>query len=483
MSVQKLISCIQMTKHDDTISVSTNVREHILLSDACAIKTASSQPFAATFTMKVLLQSSQAYLVLSVPGKGEKVYDVLDLEPPVIRGDICWVTGKPGKADFTYQLKLEERSKTEQFQLYLKSLQQAAVHTSPVCKQTGANGSPAPGQVFATGQIEDVTTENSVDLNSKCSEAQSGTIGKDTPSLVVEPHAVNPDAPLIDLEEGPASNNVQEVHGGSIENAAEHLYSLVRSMIPYVAGQGCDISENTIQELEDAAISNWTKRGFLDSEADGMKDDMMDMLRLLTRIKRRASSKKQRKEILETSPALEALRENMDQPPRQARIQYTESELRSLKSDATPMPKLVEVIRVAPQGNKKVVTKTNVVSAVSNHMEWLTNNEPVKVAPKVISNVPDPTAAPFKPAFRGLATSRWANPNGKLYWGRKRICADVSNCVGLVSKMAAAFEADCVPKCAAPVLQERTAAKTVNDESAPRAALSAPRGLSSSRWA
>lgn len=227
--------------------------------------------FMVSYALQI--QSNRACLVLSSEAKGEKIHDVLDLQAPENRDDCCRVCYEADGNTFVYMFQFPNADDACKFKTYLECLQQAATR-------------------------EDVTK-----------------------SVVKQPAET---AKLVDLDPPPRVP--------TIEDAAQKLVELMEIILPEALAAGLLLSDDTLADIEEAAIDNWLTRGFLKSETDDMQDEVLDLIRVLVRFKRKSGSRRQAKE-----PAIKSLK-GFDENTKPSRMVYTPSDVKEIKRAVGPRP-------------------------------------------------------------------------------------------------------------------------------------------------
>lgn len=266
--------------------------EHVVINGVCKLLNAKDRSllFIVSYAMEIQKNINRAYLVLSSKEKGEKRHDVLDLLVPETRGDCCRVCSKANDQSFVYVLQFSSASDAHKFNIYLESLQQAAA------REDGMENSKASPTAKL---VQAAATKIVTPVKDSAGEQQAGN------------------AKLVDLDSPPRVP--------TIEDAAQKLVELMEKILPEAAAAGIQLSDDTVSDIEETAIDDWLTRGFLKSETDDMKSEVLDLLRLLVRIKRKAECRRQTKE-----PAMQSLKE-LDENTGSSRIAYTAAELKKIE--------------------------------------------------------------------------------------------------------------------------------------------------------
>ncbi|PNY29935.1 Uncharacterized protein TCAP_00150 [Tolypocladium capitatum] len=443
---------------------SAPVPGYILCKGECEIKPIQGQTnFKAEFAMRIEASANCGYLVLSAPGKRERVHNVLELDPAVMKDGYCHITSGQGQGCANYSLRLPDADLTSKFKLYLDNLRRAAIRqqSMPVAatgldSQKSSAVKPVTMAQAASTQLAPTGSGSSQRIVSSANTVTSEKIII-TPSSPGQPHgdAAEPSKTaatesLVDISDKPPMVgdpiNIGDVSGRSIEDAAEHLHSLVQRIIPEITGQGLQMDDATIDDIEETAIDFWLNRGFLGSESDYMKAELLEFLRLLARIKRKQELHRRAAQPQRHSMELRQLESGK---AKSARTQYTPEEIQRLQGKASPRPKRLEKVGFSPKrvsSAPKTRTKGPMFQ-LSEVRKWVEGNAnpdktPVQASlvclasengsPAPSTATQPPMAAPLdaaearvqmglaglpqlkqpavpKPAVSGLGSSRWAH--------------------------------------------------------------------------
>ncbi|KND86340.1 hypothetical protein TOPH_09030 [Tolypocladium ophioglossoides CBS 100239] len=474
------------------------VPDYVLCKGKCVIKPVQEQTnFKAEFAMKIEANTNCAYLVLSAPGKGERVHNVLELDPPVMKDGYCHVTSGQGQGSANYSVKLPDADLTSKFKLYLDNLRLAAIRqqSMPVAatvlhSQKSSAAEPVIKTQAAYTQLDPTESGSSQQIVSSAKTVASNKVII-TPSSPGRPHEITAEpsktsapASLVDISDKPPvadkSINKGDVSGMSIEDAAEHLHSLVQRIIPEITGHGLRMDDATIDDIEETAIDFWLNRGFLGSESDDMKAELLELLRLLARIKRKAELR--RSAAQQRCPSME-LKQLGSGKTTTARIQYTSAEIQRLEDKASPRPKRLEKVGIS----LKPVSKAPKTPAkapnfqLSEIRKWVEGNANPKKTPVQASQVSlasanglpassiatqPPMTAPFTAAQGDSTTPSVAT--------QPPMVTSLDAAQSRVQMRLAALE---------PQLKQPAASTTPGGAGQPVVFKPAVKGLSSSRWA
>ncbi|KAG6006111.1 hypothetical protein E4U43_000488 [Claviceps pusilla] len=288
------------------------VSEQVVYNGLCKwLDPESEEPlFDVKLSLKIQINSDKAFLALSTLNKEDKLHNVLELSAPDIRDDCCRLYSREMASRSRYILQFPNASSAEKFGLYLESLQKAAARALRPRKNT---------------DNQPTKTEIPSSYRPLLSPAEVESM----------PNACNPvkrddcETKLVDVES--PSTSEQEKKAPTIEDAADSLFNLIETILPEAAAAGLKVSEDAISDIQETAIESWLERGFLKSETDDMKSELLELLRILVRIKRKAEARKKvtRPESLKgfESPVCSA-----------KRIKYSVSEIQNLCSGSTAAP-------------------------------------------------------------------------------------------------------------------------------------------------
>lgn len=381
------------------------VLEQVVYNGLCKMLDAQTKKpmFIVTCALKIQKNSDKAFLVLSASNKEDRSHDVLDISAPVIRDDCCLICSLVMDARFSYSLQFSNASDAKKFGLYLESLQKAAARTPGVSKQGN--------------QLR--KTEISGNLKPPLSSTECVSTQKMRES----------ETKLIDVE-SPSTTTVQETKTPTIEDAAEMLFDLIEKILPEAAAAGLNVSEDGISDIQETAIESWLRRGFLKSETDDMKSELLELLRILVRIKRKAESQKQAAQP--KAVVIQSLKDFESAGAKSTRIKYSVSEIQRLSSSTVATPARLDKSIVTPRRTQAVggySPAAAVVAATSKHEAWLSgetaplrldatiNTPPMsnekpsglsKVCPAAVNAVKEGQISPPQSPLivKGLGTSR-----------------------------------------------------------------------------
>lgn len=478
-------------------STPLQVQEHILsLGDCEIIHESDSSPSEIKFMLKVQLQKNKGLLAMQLPDKGILVHDVLTLGAPVIQGPFCLISN--AQRERLYKLKFRTSAAAEGFQYLLKSLQQSAL----LFRETGlvspnqtptptaskgpaaskiptANKTPAVNKTPPTTKthtVNDTPTVNEMPAVNKTPTDNKTATANKTPTPNKEIAANNSEktpvqtpasieASLRDTQESLAGESLVDAEDDScsnpaltIEAAADHMQGLVQQILSEITAAGIKVPENGIDEIESTAISNWMDQGFMKTEtqSDELKEELAELLRLLVRIKRKVQFRHGSSHVNAvpiSSQTLQDLQEIVEMPSK--RIKYTPKDIKELKAQAVSRQDkikatgLYEIQKGSPPKKKKV-------QSIAKQKDQVISSSHPKAA-------------------GGLATSRWATPNGTLCQSQVSVIVCTDSVSPGLSVTSANLEA--VKGWAAIPPKAPTAT------AAPKGLKSNPKGLSSSRWA
>ncbi|EHK25666.1 uncharacterized protein TRIVIDRAFT_219428 [Trichoderma virens Gv29-8] len=482
-----------LSKHKPTPSASHQVKEHILSQGECEIiDEIDGSPVAAKFVAKVHIQRNEGLLMLKPSGKPESVYNVLSLGVPAIQGPFCIIYG--ARNERLHKVKLRTSAAAESFQYLLKSLQQSA-------RQFGETrpASPKPTPVVtASENIPASPLQTPSKAIMEAPEDVPETADDNTRAVLQTPQPL--ELPLQQESQESLLNLEDELPQQpslTIEAAADHMQRIVQQILSEITATGVNVPEKGVEEIESTAIANWMAQGFMKSEteSDELKDELVELLRLLVRIKRKVQYRHGisagSSDIPISSATLQDLQEISEKPSK--RIKYTTADIKELEMHAvsrqdkikasglqeiqrrspTPVePKKIPPTPVEPkmssptpdEPKKKTAAselssptpKADLSSSVTKASSGLSSS--ATKAPTELSNSTSKASSgpsqsgPKVPG--GLATSRWATAGG---WSSPTPTA------------AAAKKTTISPlKATAPVFVSQKPS---------------PKGLSSSRWA
>ncbi|QUC16151.1 uncharacterized protein UV8b_00392 [Ustilaginoidea virens] len=394
--------------------------------------------YIVSLAMAIDEDNDEAFLILSVADKVIKVHNVLELSQPQASEDCCLVASEMTGEPFTYLLQFSSSSESTTFRLYLENLKRAVSRRKGA--PSGGNGSAA-ANTDASKPVSDnsaaVTAQSFPGLIRPSPSAGDASIedlnvNSTTSSMVPQASdavsSTGAEVPrLVDVE--PTPQPMGETKMATIEDAAEKLFDLIGKILPEANAAGMHLCEDEIADIEETAIDSWLTRGFLKSESDDMRSELLDLLRVLLRIKRKAESRS-----VAQKAGIKSL-ENFDKEgtkPRQ--IKYSVSEIVKLASNRAQDVRLSSKTAVFPPRKHATgdFSPTAALTGVSKHKARLSDRPesqqpcPPAVAPSQSTYRPRNDGQPLtrsseeigvgsasksctRPGAGGLCTSRWAH--------------------------------------------------------------------------
>lgn len=272
-----------------TSSAPQQTVEHILSQGECMLIDDSDGSSVSTkFVAKVSMQRNEGLLMLMPSGQPQSVYNVLSLGVPVIQGPYCIIYG--ARNERLHKVKLRTVAAAESFQYLLKTLQQSA---RQFCEPRPASPKLAP--IIAASKEEAASplptpSKAAPKAVSKAPEDAPETADGDKKAALQTPQSTEPplhqdsEKSLLNLED-----EAQPQPSLTIEAAADHMQRIVHQILSEITASGVNVPEKGVAEIESTAIANWMAQGFMESEAesDELKEELVDLLRLLVRIKRK----------------------------------------------------------------------------------------------------------------------------------------------------------------------------------------------------
>ncbi|POR37238.1 Uncharacterized protein TPAR_02556 [Tolypocladium paradoxum] len=466
----------------------TPAPDYVLCKGECEIKPVQEQTnFKAEFAMKIASGTNCGYLVLSAPGKGERVHNVLELDPPVMKDGYCHVTSGQAQGNANYSVRLPDADLTNKFKLYLDNLRRAAIRqlsaaassTTPVVQKSSAGDTVTKAQATAR-----MGSPRRIASSADTVPSKKALVAPPPPEVTPEPSKTSAPASLVDISDQPSMVrspiNKGDVSGMSIEDAAEHLHSLVQRIIPEITGHGLRMDDATIDDIEETAIDFWLNRGFLGSESDDMKAELLELLRLLARIKRKAELLRGAQAKLQSRLASTGLEELDSGKFASARIQYTPAQIQSLEDKASPRPKRLEKVRFSPKPALKTPAKAPIFQ-LSEIRKWVEGNANFKKKTPVQASHVSLASANGSPAPSIATQQAMATPS---------IVSQGTSMAPIVATQpptAAPLDASRarvqmrIESVGTQIMQPAASNASASDQ--PAATKPAPKGLSSSRWA
>ncbi|KAG6003749.1 hypothetical protein E4U21_001752 [Claviceps maximensis] len=413
------VSASAPTKTSLPIGSKPLASEHIVYNELCKwLDPESKKPlFVVTLSLRIQKNSDKGFLVLSALNKEDKSHNVLEISAPDVQGDCYWLYPNEMASRSRYLLQFPTASDAKKFGMYFESLQKAAARML---------GAPSkPGTPPSTAEIPSIFK-----LPPSYAGATSTPKASD-PDKTSDPEKWGGgEAKLVDVE-SPSMSSEQEETLPTIEDAAESLFDLIEKILPKAAAFGLNVTDDAISDIQESAIDSWLRRGFLGSETDDMKSELLELLRILVRIKRKAESRK-----TATQPELpfviQSLKDFGGADSDAKHIRYTVSEIQSLSSDRAPAPARLNKSLVTPRRTQTTGRSwpaaavagmsedkarldstsalerpdaTDATPSTSNGEQKCVADEVCPVAPKS-ANRGDISSPQSAPAVKGLGTSR-----------------------------------------------------------------------------
>lgn len=227
--------------------------------------------FEVKFKMVMSRIKPEVTLVLSAPGKGERVHAILDFDMAVMDGGFCKLQQRDSKSD--YYLRLTTIEETEKFQSFIQRSQQnlakrrqrRGVEAKANDVALVQNPEPPVSQVQASQPVHAVNATNSTNLSADAKDSGSNET----------------EGTLIDLD------GFEEVHNTqipSLQNAADHIVHLVDKVLTQFALED-DLIDSVIRGIEDGAIEYWIANGFMTDSKDDLKRDFIALVRPMAQLK------------------------------------------------------------------------------------------------------------------------------------------------------------------------------------------------------
>ncbi|KAL7909110.1 hypothetical protein GGI35DRAFT_469814 [Trichoderma velutinum] len=444
-----------------TSSTPQQTMEHILSQGECMlIDDSDNSSVSATFVAKVYMQRNEGLLILIPSGRPQSVYNVLSLGVPVIQGPYCIIYG--ARNERLHKVKLRTAAAAESFQYLLKTLQQSA---RQFCEPRPSSPKPAPIIVASKEEATSPLPTPSKAV-SKAPEDVPEAADSDkgaalqTPQSSEAPLQQDSQASLLNLEDEPLPQPSL-----TIEAAADHMQRIVHQILSEITATGVNVPEKGVEEIESTAIANWMAQGFMESEtgSDELKDELVELLRLLVRIKRKVQYRHGisigSNDVSISSATLQDLQEISEKPHK--RIKYTTADIKELETHAvsrqdkikasglqeiqkkapkpvefkksSPVPddsktglpvpdepkKKIDLVGLSnssskePSVSSKSTSKAELSSSTTNVTAGVSNpaptapTEPLNSTPKESSG----SSSSGPKVSAGLATSRWATPD------------------------------------------------------------------------
>ncbi|GAB0140752.1 hypothetical protein EsHS_00001365 [Epichloe bromicola] len=349
------------TKPTLSIKPKPLVSEQVVYRGLCKLLDAGTKKplFVVTCALKIQKNSDKALLQLSAANKEDKSHNVLEISAPEIQGDCCRLCSRVMDSNFRYILQFYNASDAKKFGLYLESLQKAAAR---------ALGAVNPGSQ---------STETDVPASFKLPTSnKEGACTQKTSQN---------EAKLVDVESPSTSGQGTKVP--TIEDAAQMLFDLIEKILPEAAAAGLNVSEDAVSDIQETAIDGWLTRGFLKSETDDMRSELLDLLRILVRIKRKAESRKQ---AAQPKPVIQSLKDFERAGAKPHLIKYSVSEIQKLSSCSAPTPASLDKSIVTPRRTQAArnYSSAAAVADISKHKAWLSGSSAPKAVDTAIKTPP-----------------------------------------------------------------------------------------------
>ena len=199
--------------------------------------------------------------------------------------------------------------------------------------------SPKPTPTIAAQKQQESRLQTPSKATMVAPEAASKTANGDTRNAVQMPNLI--DASLQPKPEASLLNVEDDSHPKpslTIEAAADHMQRIVQQILSEIAATGVQVPEQGVEVIESTAIANWMAQGFMQTETESaeLKEELVDLLRLLVRIKRkvqyRHGGNAESKSVPISSATLQDLQEIVEKPSK--RIKYTSADIKQLEGRA-----------------------------------------------------------------------------------------------------------------------------------------------------
>lgn len=386
--------------------------------------------FIVSFAMQVRPDKhgkEEAFLALSAQGE---LKELLALDVSVTRrsDDSCILASQP-KGSFAYILQFRTESDAGKFCVYLEYLQKAtrqirsrgsepktAIASTPCPQPPPATGCPTSVPTRSHETVRDAPPASCVRPNTE--HCASMTPSASAPGAQAQSQQVT-GPKLVDVES--LSQPAHTSTAPTIEDAAEKLFELIEKILPEATAAGLNLSDDAISDIQETTIESWLARGFLRSETNDMRSELLELLRILVRIKRKAALRKQA-----TLPkaAIDSLRD-LELEPKSQRITYTDSEIRGFAgARITPAQLDKSIVEPRRANTSRPYSNNAAIPNLSQAKSWLNAGQkspdnstmgavPSTAAPSpnmlidLNTDKPDPPSRELSASF-GLGTSRWA---------------------------------------------------------------------------
>lgn len=227
--------------------------------------------FEVEFKMVLFPMKKEVTLVLSAPGKGERVHAILDFDIAVMDGRFCKLQHRDSKSD--YYLRLTTIEETEKFQSVIQKMQQN------LTKRRQGPGVEAKANDVAL--VRDPELPVSQVQASQPVHAVNVTDSTNLSTDVTYSGSNRAEGTLIDLD---GFEEVQNTQIPSLQNAADHIIHLIDKVITQFALED-HLIDSVIRGIEDGAIEYWITNGFMRDFEDDIKENFISVLRNMAQIK------------------------------------------------------------------------------------------------------------------------------------------------------------------------------------------------------
>ncbi|PHH74849.1 hypothetical protein CDD80_2786 [Ophiocordyceps camponoti-rufipedis] len=345
------------------------------------------------FSMFINVETDSAFLAVTLPGGERRVHNVLDMDAPVHRDNKCIVTAKSGRPAFHYCLRLQDDDQTATFARYLNNLRVAAHQDQQQDLQQDLP-QDQPGSPLVEFSEDQAVGQDTA--------GTSQDLGQEQRNPSTKPSALDD---LLGLEITlPAPGHVKDdcESATTAVGPADQLGEFVQRVLAEFSGLGPETMDESIRDMDEAAVDLWLNRSCLD-EPDDIKPDLLHFVRTLRRMERRFKG---------------LPRQSID------RIMYTADQVESLKNMAAPCPpQLRETVLFSPaapgKGDDTARTTSEAADvrlpSMSKCRDWLLSSrekaEGVDTSePMEIDTIPAPNlqATTVMGERPGLKASRWA---------------------------------------------------------------------------
>lgn len=348
-----------------TPSTPQEIQEPILAYGACEIiDEARNSSLAAKFLIKAHMPKNEGWFVVVPSGKSQAIHNVLSLGAPVIQGPFCLIVN--AKREPLYKMKFQTSAAAENFLHMLKTLQESALLTGVPPKAT-PNVAASKEQVTSPPQTP---SEETIKAEDTAPKAVNGGISSATQTTIpteASPQQEFEEESLLDLD-----YDTTPKPAVTIEAAADHMQNIVQQILSEITATGVKVTEKGVEEIESTAIDNWMAQGFMQSatESDDLKNELVELLRLLVKIKRKVQFRNGTNPIPISSKTMQELQEIVEKPSK--RIKYTTADIKELEAHAVSRPSEIEasgVQQIRKGTDTRVQPKQTVVPSMAKHRE------------------------------------------------------------------------------------------------------------------